>query len=53
MLLDFAGFVIMFESYLRPQPVKAKYEVNRYCNTKQGQIPSVLYHFQYGLTYCN
>ena len=51
MLLDFA-FVIMFESYLRCQ-LAFKYELNRYCNTKQGQIASILNQFQYELAYCN
>ena len=53
MLLDFA-FVIMFESYLRCHlALTAKYDLDRYCNTIQGQIASILNQFQNGLAYCN
>ena len=51
--VTYITFVVMFESYLRRQlACKGKYELNSYCNAKQGQIASILNQFQYGPAYC-
>ena len=53
MLLDFA-FVLIFESYFMCQLAckGPNNELNRYFNTKHGQIALILNQFQYGLAYC-